>query len=81
MEAEQLLYNVWESSGRNPECAEKIFGTPTADETPLWIKALGEKVALLGGHLEVVAVLPDQRLTLISEPGGGPDNASEDSAG
>jgi hypothetical protein len=30
---------------------------------------LGERIAALGGHLKLVAIFPDQRVTLLREPG------------
>jgi hypothetical protein len=37
---------------------------------------LGEKVAALGGHLELIAVFGEERVTLIREP--GPDDDPEE---
>ena len=42
---------------------------PESGDGRLWLLGLGEKVAALGGHLEVVAVFEDADLTLIREPG------------
>jgi hypothetical protein len=44
---------------------------PVEEENELWITALGEKVAALGGQLEVVAVFPDKRMTSMREPEPG----------
>jgi hypothetical protein len=39
------------------------------EDSTLWLAAVGDKVAALGGHLELVAVFPDHSLTLLLEPG------------
>ncbi len=38
----------------------------------LWLVGMGEKVAALGGQLELVAVFPDETVTLLIEPGPAP---------
>lgn len=51
----------------------EAVGSPIEEDGLLWVAALGEKVALLGGHLELIAVLPGETVTLVREP--GPDDA------
>jgi len=43
--------------------------TPDNADPQLWLLGLGEKVAALGGHLELRAVFGDGELTLLREPG------------
>lgn len=69
MEAEQILYDRWMAQAR-PESMSwigELVGFPI-EETNLWVMALGERVAALGGQLEVSAVFGDERVTLIREP-------------
>jgi hypothetical protein len=70
MEAESRLYRWWEErQTTNIRVAELLsFPVEEADEL-LWIAGLGEKVAAMGGHLEITAVFDNEALTLLREPG------------
>lgn len=75
-EAESVLYERWEQQSGTSEIEGDpvglLLGHPVIPENGdemLWIMGLGEKVAALGGHLEVQAVFQDEQLTLITEPG------------
>jgi hypothetical protein len=41
--------------------------------TDLWIAELGERVATMGGHLELMAVFEKEAMTLLREPSRGKD--------
>lgn len=70
MEAEQRLYWLWQQrSNGEMDWAGEALGSPVEEDGLLWLAGLGEKVAALGGHLELVAVLPVESLTLLREPG------------
>ena len=70
MEAEQRLYWLWEQrSGGVTDWVGELIGSAVEEETSLWLAALGDKVAALGGHLELRAVLPDESVLLLREPG------------
>jgi hypothetical protein len=47
----------------------EALGDLVEEEKNLWIPAVGDKVAALGGHLELIAVFPDETVTLLKEPG------------
>jgi hypothetical protein len=75
--AEERLYELWEQRAEGMDWVGEALGSPIERDTVLWLTALGEKVAMLGGHLEVAAVFPDETVTLLLEPGpqrgpGGP---------
>jgi hypothetical protein len=72
MEAETILYQRWERQASGMTWVGEALGFPI-EETNLWVMDLGQKVAALGGHLELVAVLGEDRLTLMREPGPGDD--------
>jgi hypothetical protein len=72
------LYELWERRGTGMNLIGEALRYPIEEESLLWVTALGERVASLGGHLELVAVFPDETVTLLREP--GPDGASEDAA-
>jgi hypothetical protein len=69
MEAEDLLYELWEQRGTGMNWIGEALGAPVEEDELLWMAGLGEKVAALGGHLELVAVFPDESVTLVREPG------------
>ena len=77
IDAEQILYDRWERENGNDELHPddhvglllSLPVTPEDDDRLLWILGLGEKVAALGGHLELRAVFDQEEVTLISEPG------------
>jgi hypothetical protein len=69
MEIEEKLYQLWEQQSTGMNWLGEELSYPIDDDTPLWIAAAGERVAALGGHLEIIAVLPDRTVTLLSEPG------------
>ena len=77
IDAEQMLYDRWErETGSDELRADDHVGlllslpvTPEGDDRLLWILGLGEKVAALGGHLELRAVFAQEEVTLIREPG------------
>ena len=68
-EAETRLFNWWEE--RHPETTwvTEMLGYHVEDNTDLWIAELGEKIAAMGGHLELIAVFGNETLTLLREPG------------
>lgn len=75
-EAEQRLLERWEqqdagAASRDDPVRQLIRHAVIPDnaDPQLWLLGLGEKVAALGGHLEVIAVFDDADLTLIREPG------------
>jgi len=67
---EQRLYDLWRqrNSGEMSWVGEAI-GAPVDEDMTLWLAAVGDKVAALGGQLELVAVFPDETVTLLIEPG------------
>lgn len=72
MLAEERVYQLWERrSGGEVDWVGDLVGFPVEAQTPLWLAALADKVAALGGYVEVVAVLPDESVTLLIEPGLG----------
>jgi hypothetical protein len=65
-----MLYDLWERRGETMNWAGEALSFPAAPvDGPLWLGELGQKVAALGGYLEVRAVLSDQTVTLSREPG------------
>lgn len=75
-DAEDLLYERWEREHGGDETSvdpvRQLLSRPIMPEWGdgrLWLLGLGEKVAALGGHLEVVAIFDDEDMTLIREPG------------
>jgi hypothetical protein len=81
MDIEDRLYQLWEqrSQGQMDWVGEALRELVDEDST-LWLAAVGDKVAALGGHLELVAVFPDQTLTLLLEPGLNTPGAPPDDA-
>lgn len=69
MVAEELLYKLWEKRGVEMDWVGEAVGSPIETNTLLWVMGLGEKVAALGGQLELAAVFPDETVTLLVEPG------------
>jgi hypothetical protein len=72
MEAETCLYNWWEQRQPTTTWVTEALSFPVQETTDLWIAALGEKIAAMGGHLELTAVFDNETLTLLREP--GPEN-------
>ena len=72
MEAETRLYGWWEQRQPTTTWVTEVLGFPVQETTDLWIAALGEKVAAMGGHLELTAVFDNETFTLLREP--GPEN-------
>jgi hypothetical protein len=70
MTVEERLYKLWEerSSGEMDWLGEAL-GAPVDENVTLWLPAIGDKVAALGGRLELVAVFPNETVTLLVEPG------------
>lgn len=75
-DAEQLLYERWHREHAENEARDDPVRLLLSHDImlensdgKLWLLGLGEKVAALGGHLEVVAVFDDESTTLIREPG------------
>jgi hypothetical protein len=69
-DVEQRLYQVWEQrSGGETNWVGEALGDLVEEEQNLWIAAVGDKVAALGGHLELIAVFPNDTVTLLREPG------------
>jgi hypothetical protein len=68
MDAEERLYQLWEQRNTEMTWIGEAIGSPMEEERTLWVTELGEKVALLGGHLELIAVLPDETVMLMREP-------------
>jgi predicted RNase H-like HicB family nuclease len=67
--AEERLYQLWEQGGEGMNWVGEAVGSPIETNTVLWVMELGEKVAALGGQLELAAVFPDKTVTLLLEPG------------
>jgi hypothetical protein len=69
-DVEDRLYQIWEqrSAGQTNWVGEAL-GDLVDEETNLRITAVGDKVAALGGHLELIAVFPDETVTLLTEQG------------
>jgi hypothetical protein len=63
MEAEELLYKLWEQRATVMDWIGEALRSP-GELDGIVIAELGRKVAALGGHLELVAVLPDGPVTL-----------------
>ena len=57
MHAEQTIYWLWEQRSEGMNWAGEALSTPVEEQDCMWLAGLGEKVAALGGHLELVAVL------------------------
>ena len=75
-EAETILYKRWEQQNGSDELNGDLVGlllslpvAPDGRDELLYILGLGEKVAALGGRLEVSAVFGEETVKLISEPG------------
>lgn len=69
-DVEQRLYQMWEQrSGGQMDWAGEALGDIVDEEQNLWIAAVADKVAALGGHLDLIAVFPDQTVTLLREAG------------
>ncbi|MGH3261095.1 MAG: hypothetical protein ACRDNS_03775 [Trebonia sp.] len=75
MEAETRLHEWWEQRQTTTTWVTELLGHPVEDNTDLWISALGEKVAAMGGHLELTAVFDNETLTLLRESGSDPSSA------
>ena len=58
MEAETRLHTLWERRGMGTNWIGEALGSPV-ERDGVYVSELGQKVAALGGHLELVAVLPD----------------------
>ncbi len=69
IEAHQLLYKLWERRSNGMNRIGEVIGEPPGLTNHLWVTETGERVAVLGGYLEVVAVFPDESVTLMLEPG------------
>ena len=74
--AETLLYRRWqEQTGADHPGTDPVGQLlshpirPENDDYALWLLGLGEKVAALGGQLEVRAVFDTEQITLLREPG------------
>lgn len=77
MEAEARLYERWEQRYPATTHITETLGSPSEDTNHLWLATLGEKVAAMGGHLELTAVFGNETLTLLREPGpGNPEPAA-----
>jgi hypothetical protein len=72
MEAETRLYGWREQRQPTTTWITEVLSFPVGESTDLWIAALGEKIAAMGGHLELTAVFENETLTLLREP--GPEN-------
>jgi hypothetical protein len=70
MEAERRVYELWEQRGGEKNWIGEALEAPIeAEDGLLWIAGLGEKVAALGGRLELVAVFDRHTDVLVREPG------------
>jgi hypothetical protein len=69
-EVETRLYQLWEkrTDGEMTWVGEAL-GAPVDEDMTLWLSAIGDKVAALGGELRLVAVFPNETVTLLVEPG------------
>ncbi len=77
MEAEARLYEWWEQRHPATTHITELLASPSEDTNHLWLAALGEKVAAMGGHLKLTAVFGNETLTLLREPGpGNPEPAA-----
>ena len=90
--AEEILYRRWEQQAGAGQTDGDPVGqllshpvSPDNADQALWLLGLGEKVAALGGHLQVTARFDEDEVTLITEPGlesqppilGSPERLSE----
>jgi hypothetical protein len=76
MVAEERLYQLWEQRGEGMNWVGEALGSPLELDPALWVLELGEKVAALGGQLEIAAVFPNETVTLLIEP--GPTHATDE---
>jgi hypothetical protein len=74
MAAEERVYELWEQRSDGMTWVGEAVGSLIGEECGLWLAELGEKVALVGGQLELVAVFPDETVTLLMEPGPATDS-------
>jgi len=78
-EPEEVLYKLWEQrTDGEMDWIGEVLRAPVDEESTLWLAALGDKVAALGGQLELIAVFPDKTVTLLREPGLNSALAPED---
>ena len=90
--AEEILYRRWEHQAAAGQTDGDLVGrllshpvSPDNGDRALWLLGLGEKVAALGGQLQVTARFDHDEVPLITEPGaegqpsilGGPEELSE----
>lgn len=78
MAAEALLYELWEQRNTGMNWIGEALAFPCEEDGLLWVAGLGEKVAALGGHLELVAVFAEESVTVLREPGLDGDSKDED---
>jgi hypothetical protein len=71
MVAEEILYKRWEQNASPMNWVGELLSYPVDQPGTWWLLGLGDKVAALGGHLEVVAIFGDERVTLLREPALG----------
>lgn len=70
MDVEQRLYDLWEQrSAGEMSWVGELMGSIVEEDRTLWLAAVADKVAALGGHLELIAVFPTETVTLLREPG------------
>ena len=70
MGVEQLLYQRWEQgTAGEMDWVGEVLRDLVKEDLNLWIAAVGDKVAALGGRLKLIAEFPDETLTLLDEPG------------
>ena len=68
-QAQTRLHDWWEQRQATTTWLTEALGSPIEETTELWIAALGDKIAAMGGHLELTAVFENETLTLLREPG------------
>jgi hypothetical protein len=62
MAAEEILYKRWEQDASPMNWVGELLSYPVDQPGTWWLLGLGDKVAALGGHLEVVAIFGDERV-------------------
>ena len=60
MDAEEILYKRWERGASPMNWVGELLSYPVDQPGTWWLLGMGDKVAALGGHLEVVAIFGDR---------------------
>jgi hypothetical protein len=77
LQAEQAVYGLWERAGLGLDDWDAMTETgPAVNDEMLWMADLGRKLARLGGRLELAAIVGEEAIPLVAEP--GPPNAGSE---